>query len=149
MRYLTFHIGMPHPVATSLVCLEERSLLHLLPRYATYKLVMQEVSYHLSTGLSTGVHRKKKLSWLILPFWIRLYEIKSLNDAYVKAKEILTFDFSTKDFNPYDPHGICKNHSMKVYYPWIHWTFESHDEDPSNYCYNESKLHEMVIITIS
>lgn len=34
--------------------------LNFLPRYATDKLVMQEVAYHISTGLSVGLHRRKK-----------------------------------------------------------------------------------------
>ena len=97
--------------------------LHVLPRFSTDKLVMQEISYHPSTGLSATLHRRKKAPWPALLLWIRLYEIKSLKDADVEAKEILKFMFGTKAFNPYDPHVICKNHYGKVYYPWIHRTF--------------------------
>ena len=32
--------------------------LHVLPRFSMDKLVMQEVSYHISTGLSAGLHRR-------------------------------------------------------------------------------------------
>ena len=35
---------------------------HELPRFATNKLVMQEVAYHIFTGLSIGLHRRKKAS---------------------------------------------------------------------------------------
>ena len=104
--------------------------LHVLPSNATNKLVMQEVSYHLSTGLLTRLHRKKKAPWPTLPLQIWLYEIKSLKDVDVEAKEILKFEFGIKDFNLYDTHGICKNHCVKVYYPWIHGTFHWHEEDP-------------------
>ena len=52
------------------------------------------------------------MPWPTLPLWIRLYEINSLKDADVEAKDIVKFDFSTKDFNPYDPHGICEDHCM-------------------------------------
>jgi len=93
--------------------------LHVLPKYATDKLVMQEVSYHLSTGL----HKKKKGPWPTLPLLIKLYEIKSLKDADVRAKEILKFKFKTKYFILYDPHNICKNHCARVYCPWIHEKF--------------------------
>lgn len=50
----------------------------VLPRYATEKLVMQEVAYHLSVGLSAGLHRKKKAPWPSFPLHIKSYEIKSL-----------------------------------------------------------------------
>jgi len=105
---------------------------------------MQEVSYRLSTRLSPGLHRKKKAPWPTLPLWIGLYEIKILKDVDGEAKEIVKFDFETKDFNPYDPHGICKNHCKKVYYPWIHGTCHWEEEDPWRYYYNESKLNEPV-----
>jgi len=40
---------------------------HVLPRYATEKLIMQEVSYHLATRLSATLHSKKKAPWPTLP----------------------------------------------------------------------------------
>ena len=120
--------------------------LHVLPRYAMNKLVMQEVTYHLFIGLSSGLHRKKKAPWPALPLMIELYEIKNLKYADVEVKELLKFAFSTMDFNPYDPHGICKNHFVKVYYPWIHETFHWHEEDPWRYSYNDSMLHDPVSI---
>jgi len=40
------------------------------------------------------------------PLPIRLYVIKILKDADCEAKEILKFEFGTKDFNLYDPHSI-------------------------------------------
>lgn len=49
-----------------------------------------------------------------------MYEINKLKDADAEAKEIVKFEFGAKDFNPYDPHGISKNHCAKVYYPLIH-----------------------------
>ena len=39
------------------------------------KLVMQEVAYHILTGLLTGFHRKKKEPWPTFPVRIRLYTI--------------------------------------------------------------------------
>lgn len=64
---------------------------HVLLRYATYKLVMQEVTYHLSIGLSVGLHRKKKAPWPTLPLWIRLYKINILKDRDDEAKKIVKF----------------------------------------------------------
>ena len=40
---------------------------HVLPMYATDKLVMQEISYHLSMGLFIGLHRNKKASLHAFP----------------------------------------------------------------------------------
>lgn len=127
---------MPHLGAPSSECLEKPS--HVLLRYATDMMVMQEVSYHLYTWLSSGVHRKKKAPCPALPLLFRLYESKSLKYVDFVAKEILKFEFSTKDSNPYDTHGIFKNHYAKAYYPWIHATFHWYEEDPWRYCYNAS-----------
>ena len=108
--------------------------LHVLPRYVTDKLIMQEISYHLSIGLLIVLHRKNKAPWSALPFWIRLYEIKSLKDVYAKTKDIVKFEFNTKSFNPYEPHGICKDHPERVYFPWIHEVYHWSEEDPWRYC---------------
>jgi len=64
----------------------------------------------------------------------------------VEAKEIAKLEFDTKDFNPYDPHGNCKYHCAKVFYPWIQRTCHWVEEDPWRYCYNYSKLNEPVNI---
>ena len=78
---------MPHPVAPSLGCLEEKPL-HMLPRFSTDKLVMQEVVYNISIGLSVGMHRRKKAPSPYFPLGIGLYEISSLKDVDVKAKQL-------------------------------------------------------------
>ena len=49
--------------------------MHVLLRFATYKLVMQEVAYHISTWVSTELHRMKKAAWNALSLGIGLYEI--------------------------------------------------------------------------
>ncbi len=119
---------------------------HVLQRYATDNLIMQEVSYHLSIGLLAGLHRKKKAPWPSFPLRIGLYDIKSLKDVYVEAKEIVKFNFETKDFNLYYLHGIYKDHCVRVYFSWIHRACHWPEEDPWRYCYNASKIHETVSI---
>lgn len=118
--------------------------LHVLSRYATNKLVMQEVSYDLAIGLSIGLHRKKKVPWPTLPLWTSLYKIEILKDSYVKDKDIVKFEFDTKDFNPYDPHSICKDHCTQVYILWIHETFHWLKDDHRRYCKNASRLNDLV-----
>lgn len=49
--------------------------LQVLPNFSMDKLVMQEVTYHISKGLSPRLHKKKKNPWSALPFRIRLYKI--------------------------------------------------------------------------
>jgi len=58
---------------------------HVLSRFAMDNLAMQDVSYHISTGLSVGLDRKKKEPWPTLPMKIRLYVIESLKEADVKV----------------------------------------------------------------
>lgn len=72
---------------------------HVLPRYATEKLITQEVSYHLATGLSLALHRKKKAPWPTLPLHIGLYKINNLKVMDVDVKEIVKFEFGTRDIN--------------------------------------------------
>lgn len=86
--------------------------LPILPRYSIDKQVMQEVPYHLATGLSARLHRKKRSSWHPLPFLVRLYKIKILKDVDAKAKDIMKLKFETKEFNLCDPHG--KDHCLRV-----------------------------------
>ena len=68
---------------------------HAFPRYVNNKIFMQGVSYHLATGLSAVLHRKKKASWLTLPMKIGFYEIKNLKVSDTKGKAINNFAFST------------------------------------------------------
>ena len=84
---------------------------------------MKDFSYHLATGLLGGLHRKKRVPCPSLPLWIKLYEINILKDVDVEAKEIVKFQFITKDFNLYDPHGIFQDQCMRIYFLWIHETF--------------------------
>lgn len=81
----------------------EEKPLHELPRFSTYKLVMQEITYHISIGLLAGLHRRKKAPWPTLPFQIGLYEINSLKDVDVKADDLKRFGLDTKSFNLCDP----------------------------------------------
>ena len=49
--------------------------LYVLLKFSMDKLVMQEVAYHISTGLLAGLHRKKKPPWSMLPLRVGLYTI--------------------------------------------------------------------------
>ena len=41
--------------------------LDVLPKFSLYMLIMQEVEYHISIGLTTRLHRKKKAPFPTLP----------------------------------------------------------------------------------
>lgn len=91
---------------------------------------------------------RKKASWLTLPLRIWLYKIFTLKDTDVEAEDLKKFGFGTKSFNPYDPHYICNNHYVKVYYPWIHEACHWKEEDPWRYCYNSYRLNELVSVVV-
>lgn len=78
-------------------------LLHVFPRYSIDKLIMQEVSYHLTIGLSASLHKKKKAPWPTIPMKIGLYEMKNLKVVDIEGKAIEMFSFSTRDFNHMSP----------------------------------------------
>jgi len=48
------------PLGTFIRMYNVEKTLHVLPMFAMDKLIMQEVAYHISTGLSTRLHMKKK-----------------------------------------------------------------------------------------
>lgn len=104
--------------------------LHELPSLATDQLVMKEVSYHISKGLLSLLHTSKKAAWPTLSLWIGWYNIHTLRDVDVENKDLKEFRFRTKSFIPYDPHCICKNHSVKVYFPWVHGACHWAEDDP-------------------
>lgn len=136
------------PDGTSIRMYNAEKAPHFSPRFSTDKLVMQEVAYHISTGLSIGLHRKKKAPWPILPFWIRSHTIRSLKKADVEVEEFKKFHFGTNNFNPYNPHGLYRDHCARVYYSWIrevcHWL----EKDPWRYCYKSSRLNEPVNMVV-
>jgi len=109
---------------------------------------MQEVSYHISVGLSARLHRKKKEPCPTLPFLIRLYKIRNLKHADAKIEEFKKFPFSTRSFNQYDPHCFVKDHCVRVQFLWIHVACHWVEEDPWRYCHSFSKPNESVGITV-
>ena len=88
--------------------------LHVLPKFSLDVLVMQEVAYHISTGLTARLQRKKKAPWPTLPLWIGLYEIQSIKQADVEAELMKKYPFDLRSYNLYDPHWIVKDHCMRV-----------------------------------
>lgn len=93
---------------------------HAFLRFSIDKLIMEEVAYHISIGLLARLDRNKKASWPILPMWIGLYVIGSLKEADAKVEDFNKFKFDTKSLNLYGPHGFYRDHSVRVYYSWIH-----------------------------
>jgi len=66
---------------------------HVLPKFALDVLVMLEVAYHISVGLTARLHRKKKAPWPTLPLQIGLYEIWSIKQADVEVELTKKYPF--------------------------------------------------------
>lgn len=96
------------PYHTFLRVFDRQNSPHVLLRYATKKLFMKEVAYHLSIGFSTTLHRNKKVPSPTLPMQIRLDENKNIKVTNTKGKEIEKFSISYLDFNWYDPRNVFK-----------------------------------------
>lgn len=131
-----------------LVCLTVRTFiqmysvekpLHVLQKFSLDKLLMLEVSYHISVGLSTTLYQKKKAPWPTLLLRIGLYEIHNFKHADVEAEEIIKYSFDTQSFNPYDLHYFVKDHYTRVQFQWIHGAFHWVEEDPLRYFYSFSR----------
>lgn len=112
------------------------------------KLIIQEVSYNISIGLSTRLHRKKKAPYPTLSLQIGLYEIWNHKHVDAKMEEFKRFNFGTRSFNPYDPHWFVKDHYARVQFPWIHGACHGAEKDPWIYCQSFSRLNELVDITV-
>lgn len=86
----------------------------------------------------------KKAPWQTLPMQIGLYEINNLKVTDTEGKAIEKFAFYTQEFNPYDPHGICKKNCVRIHFQWLSKIFHWEEEDPSNNFYNAFKTRELV-----
>ena len=66
------------------------------------------------------------------PFLVKfgLYTIGSLKEADAKVVDFKKFKLGTRSFNPYDPHGLCRDNCVRAYYPWIHGACHWTEEDP-------------------
>lgn len=118
------------PLGTFIWMYNVKKALHILTKFSMDKLVMQEVSYHISIGLLDRLHRKKKAPWPALPLRIELYEIQNLKHAEAEREEFKRFTFSTRSFNPYDLYCLVKDHYARVQFPWIHGACHWPKEDP-------------------
>ena len=121
---------------------------HALSKFSMDKLVMQEVAYHMSTRLSTRLHRNKNAPWPALPLRIGLYEIQNLKHVEAEMEQFKRFAFNNRSFNPYDLHRLVENQCTRVYHPWIHGACQRPEEDPWRYCYNLSRLNEPVRMVV-
>jgi len=63
-------------------------------------------------------------------------------------KEFKRFTLGTRSFNPYDLHYLVKDHCARVYHTWIHRACHWLEEDPWRYCYNSSRLNELVRVDV-
>lgn len=122
--------------------------LHVLLKFALDILVMQEVPYHISVGLTSRLHRKKKAPWPAVLLCIGLYEIRSFKHVDVEAEQMKKYPFDLQSYNLYDPHCILKDHCARVQFNWIHRACHWVEENPWRYCYNSSRLNELVDFTV-
>ena len=48
----------------------------------------------------------------------------------------------------YDLHGLYRDHCARVYYSWIHGACHWLEEYQWKYCYNSSRLNELVSMVV-
>lgn len=89
---------------------------YMLLRYATNKLVMQKISYHVSIGLSTILQRKRKCPWPTFPLHVETCEIKNLKVAKAEGNELENFRFGIMEYHPYEPKRISKQDCSKIHF---------------------------------
>ena len=74
------------PSGTFIRMFSTKNPLHVLPKFSLDILIMQEVAYHISVGLTTRLHRKKKAPLPALLLLIGLYEIRGIKQVDVKVE---------------------------------------------------------------
>lgn len=87
-------------------------------------------------------------TWPTLPVRIGLYMVGSLKETDSEVEDFKKFKFGTRSFNPYNAHGLCRDHCARVYYPWIHGACHWPEEDSWRYCYNSSRTNEPINIVV-
>ena len=75
---------------------------HVLPKFSLEIVIMHEVAYHISVGLSARLHRKKKGPWSSLSLWIRIYKIQNFKHANVEAEQMKKYPFNAWSYNLYN-----------------------------------------------
>lgn len=75
------------PNDTFIIVFSVEKLLHVRPKFALDVLIMWEVAYHISVGLTTRMQRKNKAPWPTLPLQIGLYKIEALSKWMLKLKK--------------------------------------------------------------
>lgn len=136
------------PIGTFIEMYNTQKDLHILSKFSMDNMLMQEVSYHISTGLSVIQHKNKEAPWPTLPLQIGLYEIQNLKHVDFKMEEFKRFSFGTRSFNPYDPHCLVMDQCARVHHPWIHEACHQPKEDPWIYYYHFSRFNEQVRIDV-
>lgn len=63
-------------------------------------------------------------------------------------EEFKRFTLGTISFNQYAPHHLVEDHCTRVYHPWIHMACHWPEEEPWKYCYNFSRLNELVRMVV-
>lgn len=121
--------------------------LHIMSSYATDKLVIEEVVYHISIGLSKYLHMNNKGPSPFIPLYIGFYDIKNLKVTNTKGEEINKFSLCCLDINPYNPQNVCKAHCARINLQWLRRTFYKPEKEAHKFFDNASKSIEPVIFT--
>ncbi len=67
--------------------------MYVLPKFSLDVIVMQELAYHSSIGLTDRIQWKNKAPWPTLPLRIGLYEIRSIKKANVEVEQMKKYSF--------------------------------------------------------
>lgn len=86
---------------------------HALPKFVIDKLMLQEVCYQMTTGLSKTLNKGKKKPQPSLPLTTGAYTIDIFQEVEVEAEEMKGFYFVNLSHHRYDPKGMVAAHCMK------------------------------------
>lgn len=88
----------------------------------TNKVVLQEVAYQLTIGLSKTLLKGNKGLWSVFPLIIGAYTIQNFKEA----EDLNIFHFNELAFHRCDPRGIASTHCKSIGFGWpyVHFTDE-------------------------
>lgn len=102
---------------------------HALPRFATDRVLMQEVCYQMIQGFSKTLRKGKKKPWPTFPLIIRAYTVENFKEVEAEAKEVKRYHFVTLNPCAYDPERVVAAHCKRANFNWLYPHYKHAHED--------------------
>lgn len=91
---------------------------HALPRFATNRVLMQEVCYQMTQGFLKTLRKGKKKPWPAFPLIIRAYTVENFKEVEAEDKELKGYHFVNLNHCTYDLERVVAAHCKRANFNW-------------------------------